>query len=66
MTHTSYSQLTAAERHELEERLADGDISRACKNSDWFNIKLSSGRTACGSYRHGSESGDYIRLAIVA
>jgi hypothetical protein len=61
-----YNKLTAAERHELEERHANGDTSRACKNHDWFNIKLSSGRTACGAYRHGSESGDYIRLAIVA
>jgi hypothetical protein len=59
-----YNKLTGAEQHELCERIADGDISRACRNHDWFNIKLSSGRTACGSYRHGSESGDYIRLAI--
>jgi hypothetical protein len=62
----SYYDLTKQEREELSERLANGEISRACKKSDWFNIKLSSGRTACGVYAHESESGEFIRLAIVA
>ena len=59
-----YNKLTESERQELDESLAKGDISRPCKNHDWFNIKLSSGRRACGAYSHGSESGEYIRLVI--
>ena len=62
----SYYDLTKQESEELSERIAAGEISRACKKCDWFNIKLSSGRTACGVYMHESEDGEFIKLAIVA
>lgn len=60
-----YNKLTDEERIELGDRLASGDISCAFANSDWFNLKLSSGRKVCGAYKHDSELGDFIRLAVV-
>jgi hypothetical protein len=63
---TEYSQLSKAERHELSERLAAGCISRSCQRSksDWFNLRLSSGRRVTGAYRWGSECGEFLRLSV--
>jgi hypothetical protein len=59
-----YSKLDSKEVKELSERIANGEISRACRKTDWFNIRLSSGNRVCGSYSHGSENGEFIRISV--
>lgn len=66
MINPNYSDLTESEQQELADRLAAGEISRACPRarSDWFRIRLASGRTACGAYRWESETGEFLRFRI--
>lgn len=58
--------LTAEEHTELAQRIADGDISRSCKQAkvDWFNVRLSSGKRAVGAYAWDSGNDDFLRLTV--
>jgi hypothetical protein len=60
------NRLTRAERAELCDRIAGGEITRSCtrRKVDWFNIALSTGRRVCGAYEWGSEDAEYVRLVI--
>jgi len=65
MHHTNYHLLTDEEKYQLGEEIANGNISRSCSDSDWFNITLKcSGRRVCGSYKWGSDDGEFTRLSI--
>jgi len=62
-----YKLLTEKEQSELALRIAGGAIQSSCAKTkvDKFNVKLSSGITVRGSYKWGSELGEYIELQIV-
>ena len=59
-------ELSNQELKALADRIAGGDISRSCKRAkvDWFNVRLSTGRRAVGSYAWGSENGEFLRLVV--
>jgi hypothetical protein len=59
-----YNKLTKAEKLELCDRIAQGEISRACSELDWINLKLSTGKICIGKYAHGSDDGAFIQLEV--
>ena len=62
-----YKLLTTKEQGELAIRIAGGAIQSSCAKTkvDKFNVKLSSGITVRGSYKWGSELGEYLELQII-
>jgi hypothetical protein len=58
-----YYTLTPEERKELVRKIAEGGISRSCSRakSDWFNIKLSTGRRCVGAYRWDTDNAECPR-----
>ena len=62
-----YKLLTTKEQSELAMRIAEGAVQSSCAKAkvDKFNVKLSSGITVRGSYKWGSELGEYLELQII-
>ena len=61
------SELTEAERDELGEKIAGGDIFAI---QDWqqdgFRISLSTGKLVSGRYKWGSEFGEFVTFEVQA
>ena len=65
MPHETWAEMTEAERAELGERIAGGDVWNEVEGEDCFDMLLhSSGRTVAGRYRWESGLGEFEELKI--